>query len=147
MKMSETFCFHHGDTEARRTVFFVLSLTLGRFGELSGNCPIRFLFSRTSRRMSLRFRHRIVVTKNPRGFVIQSNKNPEIDATMESQVSKAAGPGAPGRCTCSGMTAYPISQKPYQRNIPALRFAIERATRQLICTAVSDRTSRCDKTH
>ena len=38
----------HGDTEARRTAFFVLSLTLGRFGELSGNCPIRFLFSRMS---------------------------------------------------------------------------------------------------
>ena len=36
------------------------------------------------------------MTKNPRGFVIQSNKNPEIDATMESQVWKAAGPGAPG---------------------------------------------------
>src|ERR1035437_3588802 len=147
MKMSETFCFHHGDTEARRTAFFVLSLTLGRFGELSGNCPNQVSIFAHVGGKSVRFRHRIVVTKTPTGFVIQSNKNPEIDATMEPQVSKAAGPGAPGRCTCSGMTAYPISQKPYQRNIPALRFAIGRATRQLIWTAVSDRTSRCDKTH
>ena len=100
-------------TETQRhggRLFPFFSLTLGRFGEPSGNCPIRFLFSRMSSRKSVRFRHRIVVTKNPRGFVIQSNKNPEIDATMESQVSKAAGPGAPG-------------------NIPALRFAIGRATR------------------
>ena len=36
------------------------------------------------------------MTKTATGFVIQSNKNPEIDATMESQVWEAAGPGAPG---------------------------------------------------